>query len=172
MAIHSIISRYATVLAKPSHLSFVQNFISWNPKFVTIRPIHLVKILFKQVDYVMVVVSNMKRSVEFYRDKLGLPLNLESEGWTEFQTGPTRLALHGGGKPQEKSGQTGEQHAGTCSIGFTVANVQKTFEDLKSKGVVFVMPPSERKGEGIKLAVCLDPDGLPISLAESVQKPK
>lgn len=128
--------------------------------------------LFRQVDTIMVMVSNMKRSVDFYRDKLGLPLNFESEAWTEFQTGATTLALHGGGKSQEKRSQTGEQYAGTCSFGFTVKNIQMTFETLKSKGVVFVMPPTEREGEGIKLAVCLDPDGLPISLAESVRKPK
>lgn len=131
----------------------------------------MVRKLFRQVDYIMVVVSNMKRSVEFYRDKLGLPLKFESEDWAEFQTGATTLALHGGGKSQGEHSQTGEQYAGTCSFGFTVENVQMTFETLKSKGVVFVMPPTKREGEGIKLAVCLDPDGLPISFAENVQKP-
>jgi len=30
------------------------------------------------------------------------------------------------------------------------------------------MPPTQREGEGIKLAVCIDPDGLPISIAQSV----
>ena len=119
----------------------------------------------------MVVVSNMKRSVEFYRDKLGLPLKFESEDWTEFQTGATTLALHGGGKSHKEHSQTGEQYAGTCSFGFTVENIQMTFETLKSKGVVFAMPPTKREGEGIKLAVCLDPDGLQISLAENIQNP-
>ena len=28
------------------------------------------------------------------------------------------------------------------------------------------MPPTQREGEGIKLAVALDPDGLPISFAQ------
>ena len=53
--------------------------------------------MFKQIDYTMVVVSEMQRSVEFYRDKLGLPLKFQSPDWTEFQTGATTLALHGGG---------------------------------------------------------------------------
>ena len=53
--------------------------------------------MFKQIDYTMVVVSDMQRSVEFYRDKLGIPLKLQSPDWTEFQTGTTTLALHGGG---------------------------------------------------------------------------
>ena len=126
--------------------------------------------MFKQVDYMMVVVSDMPRSVEFYRDKLGLPLKFESPDWTEFITGPTTLALHGGGKPQErKGGKPGEQSAGTCSIGFNVENLEKTFGELKAKGVFFVKPPTDQKEEGIKLAVCLDPDGLPIAFAQSLK---
>jgi len=126
--------------------------------------------MFKQVDYVMVVVSDMPRSVAFYRDQLGLPLKFESPQWTEFQTGATTLALHGGGKPQErKAGNPAEQYAGTCSIGFNVENIEKTFNDLKAKGVNFVMPPTEQKEEGIKLAVATDPDGLPVSFAEMLR---
>ena len=53
--------------------------------------------MFKQIDYTMVIVSDMQRSVEFYRDKLGIPLKFQSPEWTEFQTGTTTLALHGGG---------------------------------------------------------------------------
>jgi hypothetical protein len=36
--------------------------------------------------------------------------------------------------------------------------------------VRFVMPPTLREEEGIRLAVFLDPDGLGISLAEPVAK--
>ena len=130
--------------------------------------------MFKQVDYAMVVVSDMTRSVQFYRDKLGLALKVETPDWTEFQTGATTLALHGGGIPPEpsRSFEQGKSYAGTCSIGFTVADVQRTFEDLQSRGVFFVMPPTAREGEGIKLAVCIDPDGLPIAFAEPIRPPK
>ena len=119
--------------------------------------------MFKLVDYVMVTVSEMTRSVQFYRDKLGIPLRFESPQWTEFETGATVLALHGGGKLAAKSG---EPLAGTASIGFYVENLAQKYDELKAKGVVFVMPPTEREEERIKLAVCLDPDGLPISIAE------
>ena len=111
----------------------------------------------------MVTVSDMTHSVEFYRDKLGIPLRFESPQWTEFETGATVLALHGGGKPAAKSA---EPQAGTASIGFYVENLAQKYDELKAKGVVFVMPPTEREEERIKLAVCLDPDGLPISIAE------
>lgn len=124
--------------------------------------------MFNQLDYTMVIVSDMARSVEFYRDKLGIPLKFESPDWTEFQTGTTTLALHSGGIPRERTGGAGDKDAGTCSIGFNVADVEKTYEELKAKGVRFVMPPTQRDGEGIKLAVCLDPDGLPVSFAQVI----
>lgn len=119
--------------------------------------------MFRQVDYVMVNVSDMARSVKFYRDKLGIPLKSESPQWTEFETGATVLALHGGGKPATKSA---EPQAGTASIGFYVENLVQKYDELKAKGVLFVMDPTQREEEKIKLAVCLDPDGLPISIAE------
>ena len=126
--------------------------------------------MFKQIDYAMVIVSDMARSIEFYKDKLGIPLKFESPDWTEFQTGTTTLALHGGGIRQEPRSESSDKDAGTCSIGFNVDDVDKTYEELKSKGVNFVMPPTQRENEGIRLAVCVDPDGLPISFAQYVPK--
>jgi len=125
--------------------------------------------MFKQIDYTMIVVSDMQRSIEFYRDKLGIPLKFESPEWTEFQTGTTTLALHGGGVPASGP-PTGDpsKRAGHCSIGFNVEDVDKTFEELQAKGIRFVMPPTQREGEGIKLAVAIDPDGLPVSFAQLI----
>ena len=125
---------------------------------------------FNKIDYVMITVSNMARSVAFYKDKLGLPMKFGTPEWTEFQTGTTTLALHGGGQPQEKPRDPGTHFAGSCSIGFNVDNLDLTYEQLQAKGVVFVMPPTAREGEGIKLAVALDPDGLAISFGQAAKK--
>ena len=123
--------------------------------------------MFKQLDYTMVVVSDMDRSVEFYRDRLGIPLKFQSPEWTEFATGTTTLALHGGGvRSQNPPAGDPSKLAGACSIGFNVDDVEKTYEELQAKGIRFIMPPTQREGEGIKLAVALDPDGLPISFAQ------
>jgi len=125
--------------------------------------------MFNKVDYVMVTVSDMNRSVEFYKDRLGIPMKFQSPDWTEFQTDGTTLALHGGGTAQKgSSDQT--SRAGTCTFGFNVPNLDQTFADLSSKGVRFVMTPKLQEGEGIKLAVCIDPDGLAISFAEAIPK--
>jgi lactoylglutathione lyase len=124
--------------------------------------------MFKQIDYTMVIVSDMERSIEFYRDKLGIPIKFQSPDWTEFLTGTTTLALHGGGMPRQIKGGSADKEAGTCSIGFNVDDVDKNYEELKAKGINFVMPPTQREGEGIKLAVCIDPDGLPVSFAQLI----
>jgi lactoylglutathione lyase len=126
--------------------------------------------MFTQLDYAMVVVSDMARSVAFYRDTLGIPLKFESPDWTEFSTGTTTLALHGGGVPQEHSGPpSGGKPAGTGSIGFNVDDLDKTYEELKAKGVRFILPPTDQP-EGIRLAVAIDPDGLGISFAQLLKK--
>jgi lactoylglutathione lyase len=125
---------------------------------------------FNKIDYVMINVSNMARSVAFYKDKLGIPMKFGTPEWTEFQTGTTTLALHGGGKPQETTKEPGTHYAGVCSIGFNVDNLELAYEQLQAKGVEFVMPPTERPGEGIKLAVAIDPDGLAISFGQAAKK--
>src|SRR6516165_4924293 len=102
----------------------------------------------------MVMVSDMKRSVSFYRDILGLPLKFESPEWTEFATGATTVALHGGAKPAAAR-QSEEQPAGTCSLGFNVENLDEVYHALRQKGVVFTVAPTDRAGEGIRLAVAI-----------------
>src|SRR4029078_9808918 len=124
--------------------------------------------MLQQIDYTMVVVSDMQRSVEFYRDKLGIPLKFESPDWTEFATGSTTLALHGGGVPGPPPQGDPSKRAGACSIGFNVDNVDKTYQELQEKGIRFVMPPTQREGEGMRLAVCIDHDGLPIAFAHAI----
>ncbi len=47
-----------------------------------------------QLGYVIKFVSDMGKTVKFYRDVLGLQLKFESPGWSEFVTGETTLALH------------------------------------------------------------------------------
>src|SRR4029078_1786672 len=84
-------------------------------------------------------------------------------------TGTPPLALHGGGvRSEQPPAGDPSKTAGACSIGFNVDDVDKTYEEWKTKGIRFVMPPTQREGEGIKLAVGLDPDGLPISFAQLI----
>jgi len=114
--------------------------------------------MFDKVSFVIVIVSEMKRSVEFYRDTLGLPLKFESPGWSEFATPGTALALHPEGKEKKA-------RPGGISIGLTTGNLDEAYETLKARGVQFVMPPT-KQDFGARLAVFLDPDGYPISMSD------
>src|SRR5436309_7198395 len=101
--------------------------------------------MFKQIDYVMIGVSNMEQSVGFYKDTLGIPLKYKTNEWTEFQTGATTLALHLS-KPRTATTPQEGLLAGTLSIGFNVTDLEKTYRELKSKNVRFVMEPKMREG--------------------------
>jgi lactoylglutathione lyase len=112
---------------------------------------------------VMITVSDMERSVRFYRDVLGLPLRFQSPDWSEFATEAVTLALHGGGV--EAPPREGPPAAGGVNTGWYVDDVDATAAALKERGVRFVLDPQEREGEGIRLAIFIDPDGCALSLA-------
>ncbi len=51
--------------------------------------------MLKQLNTLMVYVQDMPRAVGFYRDVLGLPLVMESPGWSQFDLGSgIALGLH------------------------------------------------------------------------------
>lgn len=104
--------------------------------------------------YVMVYVSDMKRSVAFYRDQLGLKLRFASPAWSEFDTGTTILALHPAG-PNNK--------AGTSEVGVTVQDLNAFYEARKAAGVTFTGPPKPQP-YGSPLTQIQDPDGALISV--------
>jgi lactoylglutathione lyase len=128
--------------------------------------------MFSKVDYVMVRVSDMHSSVAFYRDTLGLPLKFESPEWSEFETGATTLALHASAPPAagNEAANQAAPAAGTCALGFSVPDLDRTYAELRERGAHFVVPPTEQPKEGIRLAVCTDPDGLTISFAEPMAR--
>ena len=105
--------------------------------------------------YVMVFVSDMKRSVAFYRDQAGLKLRFSSPAWSEFETGGTILALHPAG-PNNK--------AGTSEIGMTVQDLTTFYDARRVAGVPFSGPPTPQS-YGSPLTEMLDPDGARISVA-------
>lgn len=124
-----------------------------------------------RLSVVMIHVSDMTRSVAFYRDTLGLPLRFESPEWTEFDTETVTLALHGGAQPRTEPGPQGPPPAGSVGAGWNVDNLDAVCAELRDRGVRFVMEPTERPGEGIRLAIFLDPDGCALSLAQTLKPP-
>ena len=119
-----------------------------------------------QLSHVIVFVSDMQRSIAFYRDALGFPVKMESPGWPELHSGATTIALHPA-KAESRPPAT-EPRAGEAQLGLQVLDIQKFYEEKKAKGVEFVMPPMLRDFGG-KLAVFIDPDGMPISVTQEIR---
>jgi lactoylglutathione lyase len=122
----------------------------------------------RKPDYILVYVSDMQRSVAFYRDILGLPLRFTTPGWSEFETGSVALALHRGSDErleERLSEQGGRPPAGVAHLAFVVENIQLAYEGLKARGANFSLPP-QKQVTGNTLAVLHDPDGFGITIQE------
>ncbi|HEY1378830.1 MAG TPA: VOC family protein [Gemmataceae bacterium] len=117
-----------------------------------------------RVNYAIVFVSDMKRSVAFYRDVLGLPLKFESPGWTEFATGGATLALHL--SETANSGGDSAKHppAGRCRPGLGVPDLDEFHKRVVAQGVPCLQEPTTVFGT--RVAQYADPDGLAISVGE------
>ena len=115
---------------------------------------------FRKVGAVILLVSNMEKSIKFYNEILELPIKTKSKDWTEFLNNETVLALHPAPKKKKSILKVG---SGTL-VGFEVSDLNSTVEKLKQKRVKFFKKPKEEPFG--KHAIVQDPDGHLISIAE------
>jgi len=116
-----------------------------------------------KLSYALVFVSDMERSVAFYRGVLGWPVTCESPERTELAAEGTTLASHYASKPSGAAAVQGEI-AGRCQLGFWVDDVETIHQDMVARGTLCIQPPTE-DAFWAKVAVYADPDGLPFSVA-------
>ena len=116
-----------------------------------------------RLNYAIVYVSDMKRSVAFYRDALGLPLKFESPSWSEFATDGATLALHSS-ETAAATMAVSLPPAGQCRPGFSVSSLDDFHTRLTARAVPCVQEPHDTFGA--RIAQYLDPDGLTISVGE------
>ncbi len=115
--------------------------------------------------YIVVFVSDMDKSVAFYRDVLGFPLKHQSHKWTEFGTGGTTLALHLADASDHVRLHThAMMPAGHCHVGLSVSDLDAFHAEMVGKGAKCMQPP--KKEDFGRLAIYADPDGLPFSVSE------
>ena len=113
---------------------------------------------FRKVGAVILLVSNMEKSMRFYRDTLGIPIKTKSKDWTEFFNKDTVLALHPAKKKNKMKTGSG------MLVGFEVSDLDATVKKLKEKRVKFFKKPKEEPFG--KHAIIQDPDGHLVSIAE------
>lgn len=115
-----------------------------------------------RVNYAIVFVADMKRSVEFYRDVIGLPLKFDSPEWSEFATDGATLALHRAAEPSEPPEE--ETRAGRCRPGLSVRDLDAFHLRMVEHHVTCTQQPKDLFGA--RIAQYLDPDGLVLSVSE------
>ena len=97
--------------------------------------------MFKRVKFISVPVQDQDRALEFYTAKLGLKVFTDQpmgdDRWIELQIpgADTLVVLFR---------QPGHSPGKMPAVVFVAANVQKTYEELKGRGVEFTHPPTKQ----------------------------
>jgi len=97
----------------------------------------------------LLMVQDMNRALAFYRDVFGLEVNTRSEHWSELSYGDAIVALHSGGKDEER--KTG--------LSFQVKDLEGICQRVVDAGGSVISEPASRPGEPIQLARLRDTEG-------------
>ncbi len=144
-------------------ISYV-SIVNINNKLLNYLLVRYVLNMFRKMDAIILLVSDMNKSIDFYKNVLGLPLKSQSPEWTEFFLKGTKLALHVNKRLKDRmSSKIG------ILIGFMVLDINETYKILKSRGAKFIKEPKEENFG--KHAIVEDPDGYMISLVQLTGKP-
>ena len=115
----------------------------------------------KKVGNVILAVSDLAKSVEFYNKILGMPIKNKRENWVDLGQSGALLSIH---PADESSPHSGTSVDNGILIGLLVGDVASAVDELKSKDVKIHRDIQER--EAGKNAIILDPDDYMISLFE------
>jgi len=108
---------------------------------------------------IVLIVKDMDRSLVFYRDVVGMAVEMHTPFWSSLSAGNVSLGLHPESNHVKVSPSMG------CTFGFEVEDIQATVQELKGKGVAMQLEP-KRESFGW-LAVFSDPDGYAVQLAQT-----
>ena len=122
----------------------------------------------KELGHVVLFVSDLERSANFYRDTLGFHELMRSAGAAAFSAGRTHhelLLLEVGGTPATHAeAKPGLYHIG-FKIGDSPADARAVYKELKEKGVTIVGTGDHTVTHSIYI---LDPDGNELELYADV----
>ena len=116
--------------------------------------------------YAILFVSDLERSVRFYRDVIGLPFRFANQGYAEFATEGAKFSLYArSGLPEliGRASPAGEIPWPQGEVAFFVDDVDSEHERLVQAGVCVLAPPIDRPWGERTLHVA-DPDGNVVEL--------
>jgi catechol 2,3-dioxygenase-like lactoylglutathione lyase family enzyme len=124
-------------------------------------------------DYIVVIVEDLERSVDFYTRVLGLRLGHRSGPYAQLDTGTTRVGLYERTAMAATLGRplrAPAPNAPSFELGFKVDDCDAVYTDLVHKGARGVVEPTDRAW-GQRTAYVVDPDGHLVELAQEVSGP-
>ena len=108
------------------------------------RPNYVQRIMIKQIKFVSIPVADQNRALDFYTDKLGFTIITdqpfdEKQRWIELRIpkAETRVVLFTPEGDEKRIGSF-------MNMSYTCDNIDKTFEELKKRGVEFEGPPQKQ----------------------------
>ena len=116
------------------------------------------------------VVSQVARSIAFYRDRLGFEVettvpDVEPYAFAIVRSGPVQIFLNGlEAATEEYPAMKGHPLGGTFTMYIEVTGIERMYEELKAQTTVVM--PLEAKWYGVTEFAIVDPDGYVITLAE------
>lgn len=116
-----------------------------------------------------ILVSDIKASLKFYRDILGLKFIEEIPVWFgkmyRLRFGSSDFKLIDPSKPPPKGAVGLESQLGFRYVTFVIKNLSKVCAELRSKGIEFAVPEKEAR-PGVRIAMVKDPDGNIVEFVE------
>lgn len=110
-----------------------------------------------KISLVMLGITDFDKSIAFYRDRLGLKLSTQFEGFAFFDAGGVTLALSRG------LAQATGKGAGATEVVFSVEHVRAAYDALRNQAVEFSNEP-HTVSPGNWVANFRDPDGHLLSI--------
>ncbi|MFP3634784.1 VOC family protein [Bacillus sp. SIMBA_033] len=123
---------------------------------------------------IRLLVNDFKKSVEFYKDSLGLPISwLEKEmEYALFDNGETKIELLSRENMAEIVGEERKSLDGDAQsrflLQFKVEDVDKTYDYLHKQGIKCVNEPHDRQEWRARIAHFRDPDNNLIEIYKMI----
>jgi lactoylglutathione lyase len=122
-----------------------------------------------RVDYVILYVEDLDRSIAFYREMIGLQLRLRDRGYVELVTEGTKFGLFARANLPELIGREARAGGPGGEIAFLVDDVDGEAARLRAAGAEILLGPTDRPW-GHRTLHLLDPDGFVVELAQEIER--
>jgi lactoylglutathione lyase len=121
-----------------------------------------------RLGHVILYVSDLVASVEFYRDVAGLEHRFTEAGYAEFGTGATRFALYERRRAEWLTGHP-VLPGPAGEIVLIVEDVDAVAAALHNRGIALLTDPADRPW-GHRTVHIADPDGFVVEFAQEIPR--